>query len=264
MATSRKNNNPIAAPHGLTDASEPADKRQQRAEHILDVAAVLLVRWGFRKTTIDDVAREAGVGKGTIYLHWKDKNELFLAAIWRASRQVTAETLQRLAADPEGGHFHRFWAHGMVAIYANPLLAALMQGNADIFQGLIDSLSPATTRLIIGNTETHIIQLQEAGLIRKDLTVQSITFLMSTLKVGMISAAELLGPDHTPSAEALTDAISDLIRRWLEPEHPPEDSSAGKRIMAEWMELIYALSTWPPHTSDQEEPAAWPSSTSPD
>ncbi len=44
------------------------DERQRREERLLDAATTLLVRWGYRKTTIDDVAREAGVGKGTIYL----------------------------------------------------------------------------------------------------------------------------------------------------------------------------------------------------
>src|SRR5262245_12062425 len=72
---------------------QDADARQRREERILDAAATLLVRWGYRKTTIDDVAHEAGVGKGTIYLHWKDKNALFRAALWRANQQVSDEVM---------------------------------------------------------------------------------------------------------------------------------------------------------------------------
>src|SRR5215468_8757844 len=93
-------------PTGAGPPQPQPDERLQREERILDAAAALLVRWGYRKTTIDDVAREAGVGKGTIYLHWKDKNELFRAALWRASQQVTEDTMQRLTADPEGGLLH--------------------------------------------------------------------------------------------------------------------------------------------------------------
>src|SRR5258707_847141 len=106
----------------------PPDERRQREERILDAAAALLIRWGYRKTTIDDVAREAGVGKGTIYLHWPDKNRLFNAAIGRASRQASADMMRRVAADPDGGLFHRVWTHGMLAVFANPLMSALMQG----------------------------------------------------------------------------------------------------------------------------------------
>ncbi len=62
-------------PDQLPERQSASDERKLREERLLDVATTLLVRWGYRKTTIDDVAREAGVGKGTIYLHWKDKNE---------------------------------------------------------------------------------------------------------------------------------------------------------------------------------------------
>jgi AcrR family transcriptional regulator len=240
MATSRKpidqtytSNGP---PRQHAEPGARPDERQRREERILDAAAALLVRWGYRKTTIDDVAREAGVGKGTIYLHWKDKQDLFYAAIWRASKQATEDTLQRIAADPEGGLFHRVWTHGMLAVLTNPLLAALMTGNADIFQGLIDTLPPETLSQLRGNGEEHIAQLQRAGLIRADLPVPVIAFLIGALKIGIIHVADLAGKEQTPSTEQLTEALSDLMRRWLEPEHLPSDSAVGKQIMAEWLE----------------------------
>ena len=214
------------------------DERQLREERILDAAITLLMRWGYRKTTIDDVAREAGVGKGTIYLHWKDKTALFTAAIWRASQQVTCEAKQRIAADPEGGRFHRLWTHGMLAILANPLLAALMTGKTDIFQGLVETLSPELRGQIIGNAGEYMVQLQHAGLIRTDLSVPVMTFLMSALKLGLITASELMDSEHTPTAEELTEALSDLMRRWLEPEQLPADGAEGKRLINEWMDSI--------------------------
>lgn len=223
-------------PQSRTRRQPQPHGRQLREDRILDAAATLLVRWGYRKTTIDDVAREAGVGKGTIYLHWKDKNELFLATIWRASRQVTDDTMQRLAADPEGGLFHRLWAHGMLAILTNPLMAAVMKGRSDILQGLIGALSPETLEQLVGNAEEHLTQLQRAGLIRADLPVPIMTFLMSSLKLGIISSPDVMGGEHMPSAEQLTEALSDLIRRWLEPERLPSDTAVGKQIVAEWLE----------------------------
>lgn len=214
------------------------DERQLREERILDAAATLLVRWGYRKTTIDDVAREAGVGKGTIYLHWKDKTELFRAALWRASRQASDEVKERIEADPEGGRFHRVWTHGMLALLTNPLLSALMQGKSDIYQGLIDTMDPETINQLVGNADERVSQLQRAGLIRSDIPVPVITFLMGALKVGIIKSSELGGQDYMPSIEQLAEALSDLMRRWLEPEHPPSDSTVGKHIMAEWLDNV--------------------------
>lgn len=221
------------------------DERQIREQRILDAAAALLVRWGYRKTTVDDVAREAGVGKGTIYLHWKDKNELFSAAIWRASQQTTEDMLRRIDADPEGGLFHRVWTHGMLAVLANPLLSALMRGRPDIFQGLIDSLRPETLARLGGNAEEHILQLRDAGLIRNDLPDATITYLMGALKIGIIHMPELMGQGYAPSDQELTDGLSDLMRRWLEPDHAPsaDASATGKRIMADWMEKANTIPT---------------------
>ncbi len=143
---------------------------------------MLLVRWGYRKTSIDDVAREAGVGKGTIYLHWKDKNHLFRAAIWRANHQVSEDIKQRIAADPEGGLPHRLWMHSMLAALANPLVAAMIKGQPDLFQGLMGAFDPKARHQLVGHADTYVAQLQQAGLIRTDLPVPVIMYLMSALK----------------------------------------------------------------------------------
>jgi AcrR family transcriptional regulator len=223
-------------------AAEAASlERRLREERILDAAAALLVRYGYRKTTIDDVAAEAGVGKGTVYLHWKDKNALFRAAITRASEQTTSDTLARIADDPEGGLFHRVWTHGMLAVLSNPLLSALMRGQPDLFQGLISTFDAETIALLYGNAEEHLSQLQQAGLIRADLPISLITYLMGALKIGIIHTTELAGPDRQPSMEQLAEGISDLMRRWLEPFGLHGDSDTGKRIMTQWLEETNAI-----------------------
>jgi AcrR family transcriptional regulator len=221
---------------GAPRRGQEPDERTLREERILDAAAALLVRWGYRKTTIDDVAREAGVGKGTIYLHWKDKNELFRAAVWRANQQVSADILRRIAADPEGGLAHRLWTHGMLAALANPLAAAIMKGQPDIYQGLVSALDPGIRSQLVGNAEAYIVQLQSAGLIRADIPAPVITFVLSALKVGLINAPDVVSQEEVPSMEQLAETLSDLIRRWLEPEQLPANSDAGKQILAEWLE----------------------------
>lgn len=238
MAAIQRSTPPDTPPVQASQRQPEPDERALREERILDAAATLLVRWGYRKTTIDDVAREAGVGKGTIYLHWKDKSELFRAAIWRASQQTTEDVMRRIAADPDGGLFHRLWTHGMLAVLSNPLLAALMQGKPDIFQGLMETLDPELLSQLVGNADAHVAQLQRAGLIRADLPVPVMTFLMGALKIGIINMPDTMSQEHMPSMEQLAEALSDLMRRWLEPEHLPNDSTAGKKLMVDWLEQI--------------------------
>ncbi|MDX2470714.1 MAG: helix-turn-helix domain-containing protein [SAR324 cluster bacterium] len=45
---------------------------------ILTAAHQLFFRFGFKKTSVDEIAAEAGVGKGTIYNHYSNKEELFM------------------------------------------------------------------------------------------------------------------------------------------------------------------------------------------
>lgn len=217
----------------------PADQeRQQREERILAAAAALLVRWGFRKTTIDDVAREAGVGKGTIYLHWKDKQALFAAAIWREQQRAIDDVRRRIAADPAGGLFHRWITHSILAALDNPLLAAMSQGRSDIFNGVAAALDPSVINQMSSDFDAVLLRLQEGGLIRRDVGVPTATFLLSALKVGVINTPGLLGEARTPPIAALTEALSDLIRRWLEPDDLPESSALGKRLAADLMDQL--------------------------
>jgi len=58
-------------------------KQQERAERILDAAAELLLRWGYKRVTIDDIAKQAEIGSGTIYLHWKTRDALFETLMMR-------------------------------------------------------------------------------------------------------------------------------------------------------------------------------------
>src|SRR5260370_14596020 len=57
--------------------------REDIRDLILDAADRLLARYGYRKMTIDDLAKEVGIGKGTIYLHFSSKEEIALSHIDR-------------------------------------------------------------------------------------------------------------------------------------------------------------------------------------
>jgi AcrR family transcriptional regulator len=58
-------------------ASHRAERAAERREAIVQAAFDEFIARGFAATRLDDVARRAGVAKGTIYLHFKDKEALF-------------------------------------------------------------------------------------------------------------------------------------------------------------------------------------------
>ena len=54
----------------------------------MDATVRLLARYGYRKMTGEDIAKEVGVGKGTIYLHFKSKEEVVLSHVDRIVERV--------------------------------------------------------------------------------------------------------------------------------------------------------------------------------
>jgi AcrR family transcriptional regulator len=74
---------------------------RQIRDDILDAAERLLADFGYSMVTMEEVAREAGVGRTTIYLHFKTKEEVALAVLDRVHAR-NVDNLRRVAAEGEG------------------------------------------------------------------------------------------------------------------------------------------------------------------
>jgi AcrR family transcriptional regulator len=79
--------------------SSRAARAAGRRQAIIEAAMVEFIARGFAATRLDDVARRAGVAKGTIYLHFKDKESMFEELI----RTAIVPLIGRLASPPPPG-----------------------------------------------------------------------------------------------------------------------------------------------------------------
>src|SRR3954471_21433637 len=68
---------PPAAKLAPKPASNRAERAAERRGAIIEAAMDEFIARGFAATRLDDVAKRAGVAKGTIYLHFKDKESMF-------------------------------------------------------------------------------------------------------------------------------------------------------------------------------------------
>jgi AcrR family transcriptional regulator len=62
----------------MSPATEPSEQKQRA---LLDAAVGVFARFGFRKTSMDDIARAAGVSRQGLYLLFSNKEELFRRAV---------------------------------------------------------------------------------------------------------------------------------------------------------------------------------------
>jgi AcrR family transcriptional regulator len=92
--------------HSTPDAAAPEHaprqrRKQDRPQELLDAALTLFVEKGFAATRAEEVAQHAGVSKGTLYLYYPSKEELFKAVVRQNLSNLIAEG-QEMVSQYEG------------------------------------------------------------------------------------------------------------------------------------------------------------------
>src|ERR1700730_9902710 len=78
-----------------TGQSATNDKRSR----ILDAAQNLFLRYGVKRTSLDQVVRDAGIAKGTLYLYFDSKGALFAAIAERLCDEMLSQTEGAIASN---------------------------------------------------------------------------------------------------------------------------------------------------------------------
>jgi AcrR family transcriptional regulator len=103
---------------------------RDKKEGILSAAVRAFARFGFKKASVEEIAKDAGVAKGTVYLACDTKEDLFYQAIHREVRAYSAELSRhidpRLPADQV---LRETTLAGIQYIDARPLVRDLIFGN---------------------------------------------------------------------------------------------------------------------------------------
>lgn len=190
----------------------PLSKR----ECVLVEAAKIFARFGFKKTSIDDIAKEAGVGKGTVYLAAESKEELFYQVLHREVRAWQASCARvidpRVPADEL---LTRLYLEAQKNLMANTLVRDLFRGEMvrmlPKWAGRFDELRA----LGRGNLmEVLRIGLRQ-GVFREDLDVETVASVLQDMHL----AGWILRPESSTDAEQQRRTIVgfDLILHGLRP-----------------------------------------------
>lgn len=175
---------------------KPRADAQRNRERILEVAKEAFTQFG-ANASLDDIAKESGVGAGTLYRHFPTREEL-LKAVYRAELEKLAGAEQKLAQTMTPINALRAWLLLFVdAIAAKQLIApalnTLLGDPKKVFEASYAKMHQALRALVK--------RAIDSGDLRRDLDPMD---LLRAL-VGVSHVA--VGPDWQPSARRLVDIL---------------------------------------------------------
>lgn len=204
-------------------SGEERSKREERAHRILDAAAELIQRWGYKKTTIDDVARSAGVAKGTIYLHWKTREDLFMALLLRESVEMLKAVTERIDSDPEGLYLSHMVQHAIYVVMTRPLSRALFIQDVSVLGELLQSgredLELITQQKLLAGQQLLAL-FRAKGALRTDRSIKDQIKMYGAMVMGFMTLDQYLPVELHSSPEEATRLLSEMIHATLEPAEP--------------------------------------------
>ncbi|MGW5362663.1 TetR/AcrR family transcriptional regulator [Actinopolymorpha pittospori] len=196
---------------------------QDKASRILDAAEALLLSYGYRKVTVDDVARRAGVGKGTVYLYWPSKRELFATVLTREAAELVRDQIAALHDDPAEARLHRTMRRTFVQAMKRPLVRAQSIGDYDVL-GELTTMSKVGVRFAAGSSETTaslLMVLYKHGLLADDPVADPLlTYRLSAAVAGSYLLEGLPGAADF-DLDAKAEALATTVRRAFEPSTEP-------------------------------------------
>ena len=78
-----------------------SNAEKPKREAILSAASRLFRQYGYRRTSIEDIAKETGMSRPSVYSYFENKDKVFRSISERIHENALAEASQKLKADPE-------------------------------------------------------------------------------------------------------------------------------------------------------------------
>jgi len=196
----------------------PADRRaaarDAKRERILDAAVVEIAHHGYHHTTVAMIARRAGVADGTIYLYFRDKEEVLVSLFERAMGRFIEEGQRRL---PAGGsaatRLRRIVELHLALLGRDRDLAVIMQVELRHSLRFLDLFSRSRMRDYLATIAEVVGEGQREGAFRADLD----PLLAAKMVFGVLDelATDWVLSKRNSRLSAKAKAASDLILRGL-------------------------------------------------
>ena len=211
---------------------DPHDEVETR---VLNAALELLLRYGFAKTGMENIASAAHIAKSTLYTRWKNKEALYTDLLWRESKKTLENWFARIEADPQGGALKAIYGHALAEVRENPLWRMIYRQDRTLLGNYLERLGMADfmQRRFQMNMGL-LVQLQAAGLVRQDVDPRMMAYASAILQVGFLRIDEFIPAEAAPPGDETLVVLIEMIEQWLSPPNEV-DQEAGKRIIRDFM-----------------------------
>ncbi|WP_164716345.1 TetR/AcrR family transcriptional regulator [Paenibacillus whitsoniae] len=166
-----------ASPPSLASKSKGlrADAQRNR-DKLLEIAHRVFTTHGI-KISMDDIARHAGMGVGTVYRHFPTKEELFGAVMVSHKTRLIEEAKKWLHHEDPGEAFFRYFAIVIREAIANKAITdALVRSSLKKDEALIEIAEDFWREI-----NQLLVRAQKSGSVRKEASIEDIRFLLTCI-----------------------------------------------------------------------------------
>ncbi len=208
----------------MKKASRKEREREIRRKDIIDAAKMLFFNKGYENVSMNDIAQEAEMARGTLYQYFKNKNDIYAAIAIRAAL-ILADMFKDVAKDQTGiekikslsrtyyefykkhtGYYHAYYHSGVFDYHSTPQMEKLKKIRKMNYQFVVDALKegiadktirhdidPVATTLIMlsmSNNVNNIIPvtqmyMDEYGLTQDELFENNLELVLRSVENGI-------------------------------------------------------------------------------
>lgn len=179
---------------------------------ILDAAVVHFGKDGYAAVRLDDVARTAGVTRGAVYHHYKDKPRLFHAVLEQVQAQVGDAVAEAADAVGEAWESFRTGCRAFISVSLDPAHRRIMLIDAPAVVGW-DAWRALDEKHASSHLHAALTDLQAARLIDVPSVDAAASMLSGAMNEAAMWVAEQPGPEALSDAYEMLDLLMGSIRR---------------------------------------------------
>ena len=212
-----------------------ARKKAITREKLLDIARAHFARFGYKKTVIDEIVKEAGIAKGTFYSYFKSKDALFLGVLDLLQEEAGQAFAEGMASSETATEQVRWLLQMSFQLLAEePIMASLAMDDPELrfFREMAEGPDKEEeVQAAVGALRAILQSGIERGEFREDLDLERLPFVIGSFKflhfhMDLVTGYGLISRDGW--VETLTElVIKGLVKpASLSPQGGSADRSA--------------------------------------